>query len=171
MVNRSYFQRDECKLLLFIIERCQQHIQKFPFFWNTPLSYVPCWILAWFSERPLFGGARHVGRAKPKRCPTLRAGVRRRAHTHRLRVAVGLCRRFGAAGHAAHAGRQLQAAADILRAQGSSCWPNFAQRSRGVFRSLDNICRKTLTSQLPRRSNTKRILIKQQKNPRLSITK
>lgn len=69
-------------------------------------------------ECSLYGGTRHVGRAKSKRRTTLGFGIRRRANTNRMRVAVGFCRRSGVACHAANVGRKLQAITDILRAQG-----------------------------------------------------
>lgn len=70
------------------------------------------------SERTLYGGPRRVGRTQPEGRATPGFGVHRRADTHRMRIAMGLGRRSGAARHAAHVGRQLQAVADILRAQG-----------------------------------------------------
>jgi len=71
-----------------------------------------------FSERTLFGGPRYAGRTKSKRRPTLGVGVHRRTDTHWMRIAMGFCGRFGPASDAAHIDRQLQAATNILRAQG-----------------------------------------------------
>jgi len=69
-----------------------------------------------FSERALFGRARNVGRTKSKRSPTLGVGVHRRTDSNWLRIAMGLCRRSGAASHAANVDWQLQAVTNILRA-------------------------------------------------------